>query len=94
MLSTLKNINEEDILSAIAKFNTMGRIEFNRFTGETAKCFFIDYQEKIYDCKSIVLGAYFIKNKTLRFPSIHSLSVSIDLIPFLNDLGFKVILRN
>jgi hypothetical protein len=94
MLSTLKNISKEDILSAMERFNKIGRIEFNRFTGETAKCFFIDYQEKLYDCKSIVLGAYFIKNKTHKFPSIHSLSVSIDLIPFLNDLGFNVILIN
>ncbi len=93
MLHSLKKINAEDILSAIERFNDMGRVEFNRFTGEIAKCYFIEYQGKPYDCKSIVLGAYFIKNKTYKFPSIHSLSVSIDLIPFLNDLGFKVILR-
>jgi hypothetical protein len=92
MLPTLKKITTQDILSAIERFNVMGRVEFNRFTGEIAKCYFIEYQGKVYDCKSIVLGAYFIKTNTLKFPSIHSLSVSIDLIPFLNDLGFKVLL--
>ena len=92
MIATLHNLSEEDILSAIAKFNDMGRVVFNQFTGETAKCYFIAFQGKIYDCKSIVLGAYFIKNKTYKFPSIHTLSVTVDLIPFLNSLGFKVIL--
>jgi SOS-response transcriptional repressor LexA len=92
MLPSLKKITAEDILSAIERFNAMGRVKFNRFTGEIAKCYFIEYQGKSYDCKSIVVGAYFIKNNARKFPSIHSLSVSIDLIPFLNALGFKVLL--
>lgn len=85
-----ENLERNDILRAIERFDLIGRARFNAETGSSARSYFIHHRGQYYDCKSLLIGAYMLRHGKRAIGGFHNHAMESDVRPLVEALGFKL----